>query len=90
MKQIAILTTAAGALVMPARSPYERELLLDNAAFYAVRQGGASLQMCSSRRSLRVVRPQESAVCAHCARPVRTVAFEERGQTICRRCVAAA
>ena len=87
MTGVAKLSIPGGALVMPARSPYEREIVFDNAAFYAGRQGSADLELSSPRLSIRVVRVSHDDRCAICGQTGRQVAFVVGGVKQCRSCV---
>lgn len=87
MTGVAKLSIPGGALVMPARSPYEREIVFDNAAFYAGRQGTADLELSSPRLSIRVVKVTNDQCCAVCGQAGRQVAFVVRGVRQCRSCV---
>lgn len=87
MTGVAKLSIPGGALVLPARSPYEREIVFDNAAFYAGRQGSADLEITSPRLSIRVVRLKNDERCASCGQSGRQVAFVIAGVSQCRSCV---
>ena len=87
MTGVAKLSIPGGALVMPARSPYEREIVFDNAALYARRQGTADLELSSPRLSIRVVRVDHEDRCATCGQSGRQVAFVVGGLKQCRSCV---
>lgn len=87
MMGVAKLSIPGGALVMPARSPYEREIVFDNAAFYAGRQGTADLELSSPRLLIRVVKATPNDRCATCGQPGRQVAFMVGGTLQCRHCV---
>ena len=75
-----------GALLMPARTPYERELLFENVAFYASRDGGAELELRTSPQRVKVVRATDSDRCASCGQTILQIVFIAAGVRRCRRC----
>lgn len=87
MTGVAKLSIPGGALVMPARSPYEREIVFDNAALYAGREGTAELELTSPRLTIHVVKATHDDRCATCGQPGRQVAFVVAGAKQCRNCV---
>ena len=87
MANVAKLSTSGGALLMPARSPYDRELVFENAEFYAGRHGSADLEFSSPRRLLRVIRVSQHDPCPTCGQLGRQIAFVSAGASYCRGCL---
>src|SRR5262245_15135373 len=86
MFQVAKISFDAGALVLPAKDPYDRELVFEQADFYARRHGSVALQI--GRAEIWAARSasEPGLVCAHCHQPLRTVRFELDEQLFCTPC----
>lgn len=86
MTQIATIRYDGGALVIPARDPYERELVFEEADFYARRHGMVGLQL--GRNEMRVSRSaaELGLSCGRCGQPLRMVTFQLGERRFCTRC----
>ena len=87
MFQIAKICFDAGALLMPANDPYDRELVFEQADFYARRHGSVDVQI--GRSAMRAARSADrpGLVCAHCHEPLRAVIFHVAERRFCTQCV---
>lgn len=86
MFQIAKITFDAGALVLPAKDPYDRELVFEQADFYARRHGAVAVQI--GRATIRAARTgvQRGLMCSSCHEVVRSVSFQLERQVLCTAC----
>ncbi len=86
MHGIAKLKFSGGERLMPARSGYDRELVLDEAESCARRHGEVRLELSSVALLIRPARAPIAA-CAQCQRQIDRVDFTVGAQHLCRRCV---
>jgi hypothetical protein len=86
MMQMATIRFDGGALLLPARDPYEREVVFEQADFYARRHGSVGVRL--GRSEFRVARSLTAGVgaCFRCHQPLRTVRVEMDGRRICTNC----
>lgn len=85
MNSVARISYRGGALVMPARSLYDRELVFEQAEFYARRHGAARLELDRREVVVRVV-GDGARTCSRCGASERGVAFVAGRDTLCRHC----
>lgn len=87
MLQTAQIRFSGGALLLPARDPYDREVVFEQAEFYVRRHGAVALQI--GRATVRVARSDaESGLpCSECRRPVGWVGYHLAGQRFCSHCI---
>lgn len=85
--QIAQIEFNGGALLLPARDPYDREVVFEQAEFYARRHGAVGLRM--GHAVMRVSRSTAESVpaCTHCGHPVGWIGYQLREQRFCSHCV---
>lgn len=83
MNGVARIMFSDGALVMPARSRYDRELVFEQAEFYARRHGQVRLEL--GRRQL-VIRPQAGTPCSQCGSPDGLLVYSAGDALLCRYC----
>jgi hypothetical protein len=85
MFQIAKISFDAGTLLLPANDPYDREVVFEQADFYARRHGSVAVQI--GRAQIRAARSSEPGeVCARCHEPLRSVSFEVGESRFCTQC----
>jgi hypothetical protein len=86
MNGVARISFAGGARLMPAQNRYDRELVFEEAEFFARRHGKATLEM--NRWSMLVsAEPQQSERgCFKCGKPIGSLWFGLDARWICRRC----
>jgi hypothetical protein len=86
MTQIAQIRSDGGALLLPARDAYDREIVFEQAEFYARRDGAVDLQIGHS--AMRVARSGGwDTPCMHCHRPVGMVSYLFHTRRLCTNCV---
>jgi hypothetical protein len=86
MNSVARISYRGGALVMPARSLYDRELVFEQAEFYARRDGATRLELDRKEVVISVVRDGAARSCSRCGASERQLAFVAGGDTLCRHC----
>jgi hypothetical protein len=86
MAVFARISFQGGALLMPAQNRYDREIVFEEAAFYARRYGQAKLEL--NRRELVISASGDAAgaPCASCAQPLGALMFADRDRRFCARC----
>ncbi len=85
MKDVAHISFKGGGLIVPAQTPYERELLFENAEVYTKRHGSVRLKV--NRRQWTISRPNgHREVCASCSRWLNNLTYRSDGQTLCGQC----
>jgi hypothetical protein len=87
MFQIAKISFDAGALLLPANDPYDREVVFEEADFYARRHGSVDLQIGPSAMRAACSAEPPGMLCAHCHEPVRAVTFHVGERRFCTQCV---
>jgi hypothetical protein len=86
MHGVARIRFCDGALVMPARSGYDRELLFEEAEFYARRHGQVTLELDDRAMSITVIKGSTGRSCSACGARAARLAFTLGGRLLCRLC----
>ena len=86
MNGIARLTFRGGERLMPVRSGYDRELVFEEAEFFARRHGRATLELDRLALQIGVAASGDAATCAKCAQPLASLFFSVGDRHLCRRC----
>jgi hypothetical protein len=89
MRHVARIRFGDGALVMPARSGYDRELVFEQAELYARRHGKVSLELDGREMVISVVGGQAGRACAECGARQAALDFSVGSRPLCRRCIRA-
>lgn len=86
MFQVARIHFGAGELVLPANDPYDRELVFEEADFYARRYGSVDVEL--GRAQLRAARStgEPGVACVRCHEPLRAVSFQIGERRFCTHC----
>ena len=86
MKGVARIFFHGGALFLPARTPYDRELLFEHLDLYAKRHGSIRVEL--DRREWTVKRSDvaKPPVCATCARRLDNLTYALGGRNLCGFC----
>jgi hypothetical protein len=84
--QIARIHMDGGALLLPARTPYEREVVLDHVRHRLRLHGFVQLEMNGRRCRVEPVAAASGATCAGCARRVGGLACRLGAQLLCIDC----
>jgi hypothetical protein len=87
MNSIACVRFDDGALVMPARSEYDRELVFEQAEFYARRHGTVRLELDRREMLISRVTGQATRPCGHCGERDAGLSFVVGRRRLCRRCI---
>jgi hypothetical protein len=87
MRGIARIFYPDGELMVPAQTPYDVEILLDHAHWYATRYGGVRLELEQDVWSVIPDITEDPAVCSLCDVRLTTVLFVNGAhERLCRRC----
>jgi len=78
-----------GGLILPLRSAYDWELMLETVGDCAARKGGLSL--CMGKYEWRVGRAETASpeTCSECQGPLRKVVYRRNRRRLCSRCMKA-
>ena len=88
MAQIAQIRSDRGALLLPARDAYDREIVFEQAEFYARREGAVDLMIGHSEmRVSRSAIQDDDSPCARCHRPVGLVSYRIGARQLCAHCI---
>ena len=87
--EIARIQMDGGALLLPARTPYEREVVLDHVRHRLRICGFVHLEMNGRRCKIEPIAFTPGATCASCTRRVGTVACRIGAQMLCIECALA-
>lgn len=77
---------AGGVLLLPSRTPYEREVLFESIAFYARRHGGAELELRKLPQRVTAVRAAADDHCGSCGQRIFGIVFVLAELRRCQRC----
>jgi hypothetical protein len=86
MHSIARIRFGDQALVMPARSAYERELVFEQVELHARRHGAVRLELDRRQMLISAVR-SEPRPCSECGRHESPPSFRFGHRPLCRRCL---
>lgn len=86
MKGVARISFHGGALFMPLRTPYDREVLFEHVDLYARRHGSVRVEF--GRRELTVQNggPADEPECASCGRHLDALTYILGGRSLCALC----
>lgn len=86
MFQVATIHFEAGALLLPANNPYDREVVFEQVDFYARRYGSVDVQL--GRAAMRAARcgGETGLACARCGEPLRAVLYQLGERRFCTDC----
>lgn len=86
MKGVARISFPGGALFVPAKTPYDRELLFESLDLYARRHGTVRVEL--NRRQMTVTRSNgpQPLTCAACDRPLDLLTYALGSRTLCGDC----
>jgi hypothetical protein len=85
MKGIARLSFHDGGLVLPVKTPYERETLFEYADQYAKRHGRVRLEI-DRRECIVRARGEQPETCVSCGQRVEGVTYTLGARTLCHVC----
>ncbi len=85
MKGIARLSFHDGGLFLPAKTPYDREVLFEYADQYARRHGRVRLEVDRQEFVVRA-RGEQAETCVKCGQTLESVTYAFGARTLCRFC----
>ena len=85
MKGIAHVSFQGGGLIVPAQTPYERQLLFEHVEASAKQHGGVRLD-CKHQHWTVSLSNGHGEVCAACRRSLNNLTYRFDGQTLCAWC----
>ena len=86
MNGVARISFDGGARLMPANSRYDRELVFEEAEFFARRHGKATLELNRSSMLVSSDPREHGRACSKCGKPLGTLWFGVDAVLVCRRC----
>jgi hypothetical protein len=89
MKGIALISFQGGGVVLPARTPYEREVLFDHVRQCVNRHGRVRLAFNRREWMVRLM-SEPPRTCTTCAHPIDNLIYEYNGRDLCGHCVSRA
>ena len=85
MKDVAHIWFDGGGLIMPAQTPYERQLLVEHLEVSTKQHGSVRLEL--NRRHWTISRnTRPDTVCGSCSRSRDDLTYRFDGQTLCGQC----
>jgi hypothetical protein len=84
MAGVAKILFDGGARLMPAQNQYDRELVFEEAEFFARRHGRATLEL--GRRAMSIRLATNGETCSTCMKALGSLIFAVGVQQLCRRC----
>jgi hypothetical protein len=89
MSQIAHIHFGHGSLLLPARDPYDRQVVFEQVEFYARKHGAVALRL--GRVAMRVARSEAESrpVCMECGETVGPIDYHVGERRFCSSCVQA-
>jgi hypothetical protein len=84
MPGVAKILFDGGARLMPAQNHYDRELVFEEAEFFARRHGRATLELGQQAMSIRPASDGET--CSGCSKSLGSLIFAVGMRLFCRRC----
>jgi len=86
MRGVARISFQGGGLFLPAKTPYERELLFEHVNEYTKRHGQVRLDF-SRKEWLVRLKASPAEICAACRQPLENLAYTRGDRTLCGQCV---
>jgi hypothetical protein len=86
MKGVARISFQGGALLVPARTRYDQQIVFEHAGTYARRYGLVHLELERKKFTISVVAGGEQRVCARCNYPLESLTYALGGRGLCLRC----
>jgi len=83
---VARISFPGGCLLMPSKNRYDRELVFEQAEFYARRHGAATLELSRRQMLISAADPQAGQTCTLCRDQLNRLAFAVGDRQLCPRC----
>jgi hypothetical protein len=84
MAGVARILFDGGARLMPAQNRYDRELVFEEAEFFARRHGRATLEL--DRQAMSIRPATNGEICSKCQKTLGSLIFALGDRYLCRRC----
>jgi hypothetical protein len=85
MKSVAHISFEGGGLIVPAQTPYERELLFEHVEVSTKRHGCVQLDVNRAHWTISL-RNGDREACAACSRCLDSLIYRFEGQILCGQC----
>lgn len=86
MNEFARIASKGGITLVPAETPYERELLFDHANSYALAAKRVCLSINNHSWTI-TVDAHDGQFCAHCHQPLHGLVYRRSRSKLCAKCV---
>lgn len=83
---VARISFQGGCLLMPSKNRYDRELVFEQAEFYARRHGTATLELSRRQMQISTANPDAGNICFGCNDQLDRLSFAIAGHQLCARC----
>jgi hypothetical protein len=87
MKGVARISHPNGGLILPAKSPYEIELVIEHVGLHAKRHGRVRLELNRRDWLVTVCNGGPPGRCTGCAQRIETLTYANGSGQLCARCV---
>jgi hypothetical protein len=86
MKGVARISFQGGALFIPVKTPYERELLFEHVDLYTKRHGQVRIEFNRREWVVSAVNGEQLMRCSACGRRLDALTYAMGGRTLCAPC----
>lgn len=86
MKGVARISFHGGALFIPVKTPYERELFFEHIDLYTKRHGNVRFELDRQEWSVSIA-GDRARTCSSCQRRLDALTYALGGRTVCGQCV---
>jgi hypothetical protein len=86
MKGVARISFQGGALLVPARTQYDHEVVFEHVETYARRHGMVRLELDRREFTVSFMNGSERRLCASCAHPLEALTYALGGRDLCMQC----
>lgn len=86
MKGVARISFQGGALFVPAKTPYDRELLFEHLDLYARRHGTIRVELNRREWTVRKAERAQQSKCDECEREIDALSYALAGRALCSFC----
>ncbi len=83
---VARISFHGGCLLMPSKNNYDRELVFEQAEFYARRHGTATLELSRRHMFISATNPEVGQTCSGCSDRLDRLFFTVGDRRLCSRC----
>jgi hypothetical protein len=87
MKGVARISFHGGALLIPARTRYDQEVVFEHIETYARRHGTVRVELERKDFTVTMANDTDRRTCASCGQPLELLTYALGGRSLCLRCV---